>query len=269
MYGVLMAFQNFRPLQGFFGSPWVGFKHFEAFFESIYFWRLLRNTVLLSVYSLIWSFPVPILFALLLNEVRQRMFKRVVQTTSYLPHFISVAVVVGMLVNFTSPVDGIINQLLNKVGLPSVHFLAEPGWFRTLFISSGIWQSFGWESIIYIAAISGINPELYEAAEIDGANRIRKMFHITLPGIMPTIIILLILSMGNLMTVSFEKILIMYSPAIYETADVIGTYVYRRGIENGEFSYATAISLFNNVINIMLLIIANYASRKVTETSLW
>lgn len=269
MYGVLIAFKDFRPLDGILGSPWVGLKHFEQFFNSVYFGRLLRNTVLLSVFSLLWSFSIPILFALLLNELRNQLFKRVVQTASYLPHFISVAVVVGMMVNFLSPVDGIVNQLLMALGMQPIHFLSEPGWFRTIFISSGIWQSFGWESIIYIAAIAGINPHLYEAAEMDGAKRFQKMMYITIPGILPTIIILFILNIGNLMSVSFEKVLLLYSPAIYETADVIGTFVYRRGIQNGEFSYGTAISLFNNVINIILLLIANYTSRKVSQTSLW
>ncbi|MBD2846979.1 sugar ABC transporter permease [Paenibacillus sp. IB182496] len=269
MYGILIAFKDFRPIEGILGSPWAGFKYFEQFFNSIYFWRLIRNTLLLSLYSLLWGFSMPILFAVLLSELRNPWFKKTVQTASYLPHFISIAVVAGMIVTFTSPVDGLINQLLGLLGIAPINFLAEAGWFRTIFVSSNIWQSFGWESIIYIAAIAGINPHLYEAAEMDGARRWQKIRHITLPGIAPTIVILLILNIGNLMSVGFEKVLLLYNPATYETADIIGTFVYRRGIQNAEFSYGAAISLFNNVINIALLLIANYTSRKTSETSLW
>lgn len=269
MYGIIISFKDFRPLEGIMGSPWVGFKHFEQFFQSIYFWRLLRNTLLLSLYSLLWGFSVPILFAVLLNELRGKWFKKSVQTASYLPHFISIAVVAGMIVTFTSPLDGLVNQFLELFGIGPINFLVEPGWFRTIFISSGIWQNFGWESIIYIAAIAGINPHLYEAAEMDGAKRWQKIRHITLPGIAPTIIILFILNIGSLMSVGFEKVLLLYGPATYETADIIGTFVYRRGIQNAEFSYGAAISLFNNLINITLLFLANYTSRKLSETSLW
>jgi putative aldouronate transport system permease protein len=269
MYGVVIAFKDFRPVEGILGSSWVGLKHFEQFFQSIYFGRLVKNTLLLSLYSLFWGFPVPILFALLLNELKDRLFKRAVQTISYLPHFISIVVISGMIVTFTHPVDGIVNLLLQKLGIPPISFLNEAGWFRTIFISSGVWQQFGWGSIIYLAAIAGINPQLYEAAEMDGARRRHKILHITLPGILPTIIILFILNVGNLMDVGFEKVLLLYSPITYETADVIGTFVYRRGIVSADFSFAAAVNLFNNIINIILLVTVNQISRRVSDTSLW
>ncbi|MCZ8512158.1 ABC transporter permease subunit [Paenibacillus filicis] len=269
MYGVLIAFKKFQPLKGILGSPWVGFMYFEQFFKSIYFGRLMRNTILLSLYSLLWGFPVPIIFALLLNELRERFFKKLVQTVSYLPHFISIVVVSGMIINFTSPTDGIINIILKNFGFESINFMSEPGYFRTIYISSGIWQEFGWGSIIYLAAIAGIDPQLYEAAEIDGASRWSKMMHITLPCLMPTIIILLILQVGHLMEVGFEKVLLLYNPSTYETADVIATFVYKRGIINSEYSFSAAIGLFNNIINLTLLITVNYISRKLSKTSLW
>ncbi|OUS75016.1 sugar ABC transporter permease [Paenibacillus sp. MY03] len=269
MYGIIIAFKQFRPLDGILGSSWAGVQNFQLFFDSIYFWRLLKNTLLISIYSLFWGFPAPIIFALLLNELKNRYFKRMVQTISYLPHFISIVVIAGMIVTFTNPLDGIINLALVKLGFAPIGFLNDPDWFRTIFVSSGIWQTFGWGSIIYLAAIAGINPQLYEAAEIDGANRWKKVMHITLPSIIPTIIILLILNVGNLMDVGFEKVLLLYNPATYETADVIGTFVYRRGILNSDFSFAAAVNLFNNVINIILLVSVNRISRKVSETSLW
>jgi len=269
MYGIIIAFKQFRPVDGIMGSAWVGIQNFQQFFDSIYFWRLLRNTLLISLYSLFWGFPAPILFALLLNELRGRLFKRTVQTISYLPHFISIVVIAGMIVTFTNPLDGILNLALAKLGFAPIGFLNDPDWFRTIFVASGVWQSFGWGSIIYLAAIAGINPQLYEAAEMDGANRFKKVLHITLPGIVPTIVILFILNIGNLMDVGFEKVLLLYNPATYETADVIGTFVYRRGILNSDFSFAAAVNLFNNVINIMLLVSVNWISRKVSETSLW
>jgi putative aldouronate transport system permease protein len=268
MYGVIIAFKNFKPLKGILGSAWVGFDYFLQFFNSAYFYRILKNTVLISLYSLLWGFPVPILFALLLNELREGLFKRAVQTISYLPHFISIVVIAGMITSFTS-LSGIINTLIGLFGIKPINFLSESEWFRTIYVSSGVWQSFGWNSIIYLAAIAGIDPQLYEAAEMDGANRWQKMRHITLPGILPTVIILLILNIGNLMDVGFEKINLLYNPATYETADVISTFVYRQGIQQANYSYSTAIGLFNNVINLILLVIVNRLSRKLTETSLW
>ncbi|WP_246066856.1 ABC transporter permease [Paenibacillus koleovorans] len=268
MYGVIIAFKKFQPLKGIWGSPWVGFQYFDQFFHSIYFWRLLRNTFLLSLYSLLWGFPAPILFALLLNELREKLFKKVVQTVSYLPHFISIVVTAGMIVNFTSE-NGIVNMLVRVLGFEPIIFLNEPDWFRTIYVSSGVWQSFGWGSIIYLAAIAGINPQLYEAAEMDGARRLHKILYITLPALMPTIIILLILNVGQLMDVGFEKVILLYNPTTYETADIISTYVYRKGIINAEFSFAAAVGLFNNLINLVLLLAANTISRKVTDSSLW
>ena len=269
MFGIVIAFQDYSPYLGYFKSEWVGVQNFIDFFESIYFWRLIRNTLVLNVYDLLLGFPVPIIFALLLNEVTNQGIKRFVQTVSYLPHFISIVIVVGIMHSFLSPNSGIVNILLNNMGKDTIDFWTEPKWFRPLYIGSGIWQGFGWGSIIYLAAISGIDPNLYEAAEMDGARRLRKMIHITIPGIMPTIVILLILRLGNMMSVGFQKIILMYNGATYETADVISTYVYRKGIAGGEFSFATAVGLFNSVINLILIFAANTFSRKIGETSLW
>jgi len=268
MYGLQIAFKDYSPGTGIWGSPWTGFDHFIEFFNSYYFWRLIRNTVLISLYDLIFGFPAPIILALLLNELRQQLFKRVVQTISYLPHFISVVVVVGMLVDFLAR-DGVVNQLLSFFGVEPRSYLSEPGWFRFLYISSGIWQHIGWGSIIYLAALSNIDPTLYEAARVDGANRWRQALHITIPGIMPTVIILLILRMGSMMSVGSEKILLMYNPLTYETADVISTFVYRKGILEASYSYTTAVGLFNAVIAFSLLIISNSISKRVSETKLW
>lgn len=269
MYGAIIAFKNFRPALGILDSKWAGFDYFSQFFNSIYFWRLIRNTVLLNVYSLVWGFPAPIIFALLLNEFRDRWFKRLAQTISYLPHFISIVVIVGMISMFTSIYGGIVNKFIGLFGIDPINFLGDPAYFRTIFVSSGIWQGFGWGSIIYLAALAGINPHLYEAASIDGANRWKKMIYITLPGLMPTIIILLILNIGNLMDVGFEKVWLLSSPATYETSDIIATFVYRRGVTGAEYSYGAAVNLFNNVINLILLVTFNYISRKVSDTSLW
>jgi len=268
MYGVLIAFKDFNASLGVMKSPWVGMKWFNQFFGSVYFGRLLRNTLLLSVYNLLWSFPLPIILALMLNEFKQGWFKRTVQTISYLPHFISTVVIVSMMKTFLLS-DGIVNQMLISFGLPTQNMMGEAGWFRTLYIASGAWQTCGWNSIIYLAALSGINVELYEAAQVDGATRWKQMIHITLPAIMGTVITLMILQIGRLLSIGYEKILLMYSPAIYETADVISTYVYRRGIVDGKFSFGAAVGLFNSAINIILLVTANKISRKVSETSLW
>lgn len=269
MYGVLIAFKDFKPIDGIIGSEWIGFENYQEFFGSLYFWRLMKNTILLSIYSLIWGFPVPILFAVLLNEINDGLFKRSVQTISYFPHFIALVVVVGMIATFTSPLDGIVNKFIVTLGFEPINFLSEPGWFRTIFVSSEVWQSFGWGSIIYLAAIAGINPQLYEAAAMDGAKRWAKIRHITIPGILPTIIILFILNMGKMMDIGFEKVLLLYQPSTYVTADVIGTYVFRKGIIQADYSYAAAIGLFENMINIVFLLVANQLSRKLSDTSLW
>ena len=269
MYGVIISFKDYSIGKGIWGSPWVGLKYFKQFFEGFFFFRLLSNTLLISVYNILWGFPLPIIFALVLNEFRDGAFKRTIQTISYLPHFISLVVICGMIVNFASPQDGIINVLLKAVSGDTVNFLGSSKWFRTIYISSGIWQQFGWDSIIYLAALSGIDPNLYEAAKIDGASRWQQLLSITLPGIKATTIILLILSLGNMMSVGFEKIILLYSPATYETADVISTYVYRMGLQNAQYSFSAAVGLFNSLINISLLIGCNWISKKVTDVGIW
>jgi len=268
MYGALIAFKEFSPTKGILGSPWVGFKHFVDFFQSYYFWRILRNTIMINVYELLFAFPAPIILALLLNEVRKTMFKRMVQTVTYLPHFVSIVVICGMLVDFSSK-DGLLNTILGWFGAEPQNLLLNPDLFRTIYIGSGIWQGIGWGSIIYLAALTAIDPQLYDAATVDGANRWKQMVHVTLPGIMPTIVILLILQIGGMMNVGFEKIILLYNPQTYETADVISSFVYRRGILEANYSHSTAVGLFNATINFALLILANRVSRKVSETSLW
>ncbi|MBB3113365.1 putative aldouronate transport system permease protein [Paenibacillus phyllosphaerae] len=268
MYGIIIAFKDYSPVKGIMGSPWVGFQHFTEFFQSFYFWRLLRNTLLINLYELLFAFPAPIILALLLNEVKHAFFKRSVQTVTYLPHFVSIVVICGMIVDFSRK-GGLFNLILGWFGLEAQNLLLDPSLFRTIFIGSGIWQGIGWGSIIYLAALTSIDSQLYDAAKIDGANRWKQMLHVTLPGIMPTIIILLILRIGGMMDVGFEKIILLYNSQTYETADVISSFVYRRGLLEADYSYSTAVSLFNSVVNFMLLILANRISRKVNETSLW
>ncbi len=268
MYGLQIAFRDFRPRRGFFGSEWVGMKHFISFFTGPHAWRLTRNTLLLSIGQLAFGFPLPILFALLLNEVQNRVFKRVTQTVTYLPYFISLVVVAGLLVNFLAK-DGVINDVIAFFGGERKAWLQEESAFRTIYVASGIWQQMGWGSIIYLAAIAGIDQELYEAARIDGAGRFKQALHITIPGIAPTIIILLILRMGTLMNIGFEKVILLYNASTYETADVISSYVYRRGIIENDFSFSAAVGLFNSVINFGLILISNRLSRKFSGTSLW
>ncbi len=269
MYGAIIAFKDFRLGDTILSAPWVGLKWFIEFFSSMYFWRLIRNTLLINVYALLFGFPIPIIFALVMNEIRMRKFKRVVQTVSYLPYFISTVVIVGMLRNFFGMNHGIINNILESLGHERIHFFMEARFFRPLYVGSDIWQNFGFASIIYIAGMSRIDMNLYEAAKIDGAGRLRQIWHITLPGIKPTIIIILIFSIGNLMSEGFQKIILMYNPATYEVADVISSYVYRRGLIEMEYSFSTAVGLFNSVINFCLLIAANAVSRRISETSLW
>lgn len=268
MYGATIAFKDFSPLRGILGSPWVGFIHFESFFRSYYFWRLIRNTLLLNFYNLLFGFPAPIILALLLNEVRVQAFKKTVQTISYLPHFISTVVICGMIVDFTSS-RGVIVDLIAAVGGERANLLARAEYFRMIYVSSGIWQQVGWGTIIYLAALTNVDPQLYDAAGIDGAGRFKQMLHVTLPGIMPTVVILLILRIGRIMSIGFEKIILLYSPLIYETADVIQTFVYRKGLLENNFSYSAAIGLFNSIINLSMLVFANWLSRRVNETSLW
>lgn len=268
MYGAQIAFKDFNPGLGIPGSPWAGFRHFKLFFGGVYFWRTLRNTMLISLYSLAFGFPAPIILALLLNELRGRYFKRIVQTVSYLPHFISLVVVCSIIREFTAS-EGVINTIIELFGGPRRSLLLDAGLFRTIYVSSGIWQSIGWDSIIYLAALTSIDPSYYDAAVVDGAGRFKRMLHVTLPGIAPTIIILLILRVGQIMNVGFEKIILLYNENIYETADVISSYVYRKGLLEQSYSYSSAVGLFNSVINFSLVIAANKISRKINETSLW
>ena len=269
MYGALIAFQRFNPAAGIWGSTWVGFSNFTQFFNSFYFWRLIGNTLALNILGLIFVFPAPIIFALLLNELRKQFFKRTVQTITYVPHFISMIVVCGMILDFVGR-DGIISTFVSVItGNPAGNLLLDPGNFRPVMIISDIWQQIGWSSIIYLAAIATVDQELYEAAEIDGANRLRKVLSVTIPGIMPTLMILLILRLGAIMNVGFEKVLLLQNPAIFETADVISTFVYRAGILQGNFSYASAIGLFNSVINFIMVVAANQVVKKLTGQSLW
>ena len=268
MYGAQIAFKNFSPGKGIAGSPWVGFEHFKSFFNSYYVFRIIRNTLLINIYDVIFGFPAPIILAILLNEVKNSTFRRSVQTITYLPHFISTVVLCGLIIDFTSR-EGLINNIITMLGGEPIMFLSKPEWFRTIFIGSGIWQNVGWGSIIYLAALSNIDPELYEAARIDGANKFKQIMHITIPGILPTIVIMFILRMGRIMSVGQDKVLLLYNPATYETADVISTFVYRKGLIDFNFSYASAVGLFNSVINFVLLILFNYLSRKLTDSGLW
>ena len=268
MYGAIIAFKDFTPRFGFLGSEWVGLRNFTDFFGSHYFWRLVRNTLVLNALQLFWGFPVPILLALALNEVRRSGFKRTIQTVSYLPHFISTVVVCGMIIRLVS-YDGLVVDALHALGMDRMSLLSRARYFRTIYVVSEIWQRAGWGSIIFLAALTGIDPELYDAAEVDGAKRFQRIRYITVPGILPTIVILLILRMGQMMSIGFEKILLLYNPLIYETADVIPTFVYRKGLLEASYSYATAVGLFNSVINLSLLLAANRLSRAVNETSLW
>jgi putative aldouronate transport system permease protein len=268
MYGAQIAFKDYIPSRGIWNSPWIGWENFEDFFNGLYFWRLVRNTLAINLLDVIFGFPAPIILALLLNELTSERFKRTVQTITYMPHFISLVVVVGMVIDFLAR-DGLINQFLMMMGFPSIPFMQRPEYYWGIYVASDIWQGIGWGSIIYLAAIASINPTLYEAAKVDGASRFRQIWHVTLPGILPTIIILLILRLGTMMTLGYEKAILLYNPLLYERADVISTYVYRQGILDANFSFSAAIGLFNSVINFALLIAANYLSRRYSENSLW
>ncbi|NGP43840.1 sugar ABC transporter permease [Bacillaceae bacterium SIJ1] len=268
MYGVQIAFKDYIANLGFWGSPFVGFDHFERFFNSYYFWRLLKNTLLLSLYELV-LFPLPIIFALSLHELHNGKFKRWAQTLTYAPHFISVVVVVGMIVAFLDPITGLINHIIQFFGGESQDFLTDPGWFRHIFVWSGQWQSLGWGTIIYLAALAGVNPELLEAAKVDGATRIQRIWHINIPAILPTIVVLFILNMGSFMAIGFEKVLLLQNNLNSETSDIIATFVYESGILEGQYSFSTAVGLFNSAINIVVLVLANYLARKVSDNSLW
>ena len=268
MYGLVIAFKNYKPARGIWGSKWVGFTWFETFFKDPYFFRLLRNTFRLSAYSILFGFPAPIILALLLNEVTNTKFKRTVQTITYMPYFISL-VVACSIIKIYCQADGLFSQIGMFFGAPAQNLLIDPAKFTPIYVLSGIWQNIGWNSIIYLAALSGIDQEQYEAARIDGANRFQQVLHITIPGILPTIMILFIMRMGSILNVGYEKILLLYTDATFETADVFSTYTYRMGLQNQKYSLSTAVGLFNTMVNIVFLLFTNWLSNKTTESGLF
>ncbi|MBP5358537.1 MAG: sugar ABC transporter permease [Treponema sp.] len=270
MIGNIIAFRRYRAGHSILGDEWSGFKYFKQFIGDKTFWRAFKNTLVLNISYLLFRFPLTLLFALLLNEIRSRMAKKFVQTISYLPHFISMVIVTGMIRELVST-TGPINALLRWLGQEPISFISSPQWFVPIFVISGIWQSLGWGTILYLAAISGIDPSLYEAAEVDGANHFQRVLHVTLPCIMPTITTLLILDIGSLIGsgAAFEKVFLLYNPMTYETSDIISTFVFRLGLGSGNYSYATAVSLFEGVLNLILLTTANKLSRRITGTGLW
>ncbi|ALA19484.1 sugar ABC transporter permease [Chelatococcus sp. CO-6] len=269
MYGLVIAFKDFSAFKGIAGSPWVGLENFYTLFENELFRRAFANTLIISFLGLIFAFPVPIILALMFNEVQHAGLKRWGQTIVYLPHFISVVIVAGLVINLLSPSTGVVNLALGALGIEPIYFLTQPEWFRPVFIGSGIWKEAGFESIVYLAAIAGISPSLYESARVDGASRWQMMWRITLPSILPTIIIMLIIRVGNLVEVGFEYIILLYQPATFETADVVSTYIYRTGLQGMQYDVATAAGLFNAVIAFILVFTANRLSRKVSTASLW
>ncbi len=268
IYGVSIAFQKYRIGHGFLDGPWVGFEHFAKFIRGPFFFRLMRNTFLLGLYSLLWGFPLPILLAVSLNELKDGPVRKSFQTISYLPYFVSTVVIIGIVKEFLS-VHGLVNSVIESLGGKPIDFFSEASWFRTIYIGSAIWQNMGFGAIIYLAALSGVSPEMYESATIDGASRLQKIWYVSLPAILPTIMIQLILAVGGILGNDSTKILLIYSPVTYETADVIGTYTYRMGIEKTQFSYTTAVGLFTSAINFLFLVVTNKTSEKLTENSLW
>ena len=269
MYGLQIAFKNFNASLGIWKSTWVGLDHFQRFFSGYFIGRLIFNTITISLYGLAVGFFTPIVLALMLNEVRNLLFRRTIQTVTYAPYFLSTVVMVGMLIAILSPSNGLINNIIKLFGGTPINFMTDPDWFKTLYVFSGVWQNTGYGSIIYLAALSGINPELHEAAQIDGASRLRRIWHINLPGILPTIVIMFILACGGLMSVGFEKVYLMQNPANQPTSDVISTYVYRVGVLGAQYSFTTAVGIFNSVVNFIMLTIANQLSKWATETSFW
>ncbi|MFC9712317.1 ABC transporter permease [Paenibacillus sp. NPDC056933] len=269
MVGVQIAFKDFSVVKGIWGSPWVGFKHFEAFFDSPNFWLLIKNTIGISFYSLLAGFPIPILLALALNEIRTGYFKKTVQMVTYAPHFISTVVMVSIIILMLSPHVGVVDKLFTLLGFPMTNFMGIPEYFKSIYVWSGVWQGMGYSSIIYIAALAGVDPSLYEAAKMDGASRLRKIWHIDLPTLVPVTVIMLILSLGSIMGVGFEKIYLMQNPLNTSASEVISTYVYKVGLIGANFSFSSAVGLFNSVINLILLVIVNGISRKVSQNSLW
>jgi len=269
MYGVQIAFKKFIITKGIMGSPWIGFTHFERFFNSHDFVRVIKNTFSISFYQIIVGFPMPIVLALMMNEIKNKAYKSVMQTVTYFPHFLSLVVLTGMVISFLSPNSGIVNTILKAVGIDPIPFMTESQWFQSIYVLSGIWQNTGWASILYLAALAGIDTALYEAAVVDGASKLKRILHITIPGILPVAIIMLILDMGKVMNVGFEKVFLMQNDLVLDSAEVISTYVYKVGLQQGRYDYASAVGLFNSLINFTMLISMNKLSKKVTETSLW
>lgn len=269
MWGIQIAFKDFSLFKGISASPWVGLQHFKDFVDSEYFFRNFKNTIIINLYSLFIGFPIPIILAILVNELRHIHYKKLVQTLTYLPHFISGVVVAGMVISFLSPSNGVINIFLERLGFEKQYFLIKPEYFRGIFTGMHIWKNAGFSSIVFLSAISGVDQELYETAHLDGANKFQEIIHVTVPSILPTIIIMLIMRIGHLLSVGFEQIILLYQPATYSTADVISTYVYRSGLEEGQYDFATAVGLFNAIISFVLVWTANRISKKVTKTSLW
>lgn len=268
MSKIVIAFQNFKPALGISGSKWVGMKYFIDFFTGPYAWRLIRNTLLLNILQIILAFPVPIILALLINEIQCRPYKKLVQTVSYMPHFISLVVMCSLLLTFSRS-DGIFNDFLALFGVERSNLMANAKLFRPMYVLSGIWQEAGLGSIIYLATLSTIDPGLYEAATIDGASRFQRMLYVSFPGLVPIIIVQLIMRVGNILTMGFEKVFLLYNPLTYDTADIISTYIYRQGLELTNYSYGTAVGLFNSAVNLLILVLANRLSRKATGESLW
>ncbi|WP_396125543.1 ABC transporter permease [Bacillus sp. Marseille-Q3570] len=267
--GIVIAFQDYSVYGGIFESPWVGLKHFQNLFEYPEFYTILKNTLLISLYQLIFGFPAPIILALFLNEVRKMFFKRTVQTVLYLPHFLSWVIVGGLVISFLSPSTGIVNEIVRWFGGEPIFFIQEPEYFRSIIVSSGIWKEVGWGTIIYLAAMAGINPELYEAAEVDGAGKFRQAISITIPCILPTIMVLLLLRIGNILDLGFEQIYMLLNPLVRETGEVFDTYIYRAGLLGGQYSYTTAIGLFKSIVGFILLVGANKLSKKMTGNSIY
>lgn len=267
MYGLQIAFKHFRAVDGIWGSRWIGLEHFDRFFNSYYFWDLIKNTLFINLYSLA-LFPISIIVALSLNELRDGKFKKIAQTITYAPHFISTVVLVGMIIAFLDPATGIVNNLLGRIGVGPIPFMTRPELFKSVYVWSNEWQNLGWGAIIYLAALAGVDPQLHEAAKVDGATRLQRIWHINIPSIFPTIVIMLVLRMGSMMSVGFEKILLMQNPLNLSSSQVISTYVYDSGLLHGQYDYATAIGLFNSLINLIMLVIANRIARR-TGMSLW
>ena len=269
LYGIQLAFKNFIIKDGIWGSPWIGFEHFVRFFKSYNFGLLMKNTIGISLYSLLVGFPIPIVFALMLNYIRNRYLKKSVQMISYAPYFISTVVMCGMIVIFLNPDTGIFNTIRGFFGLEALDFLSRPEWFKSIYVWTGVWQGMGWSSIIYISALSGVDYQMHEAAIVDGASKLQRIIHIDLPSIKPTIIMLLILQMGSLMGVGFEKVFLLQNTLNVQASSVISTYVYQVGLLNNDYGYSTAIGLFNSVINMLLLVAANQICKRLTQESLF